>query len=236
MEYTTTLLRTEEIARGTQKFVFAKPDGFSFVAGQYVALVLPGVQSAVDKDKSHKFSIASSPLELDIEISTRMRDTVYKKTLGALKVGDSVTLKGPMGNFVLPTEPTRMVILTGGIGITPFMSMLRYCVAAMMSHRITVMYSNRAPQDTAYLQELDGMVGSNIDVVHTMTDMPAEDRSWSGEHGFIDEAMIKRHVNDFDAAHYFIAGPPKMVEAMRGVLNSMKVPVEQVHTEDFEGY
>jgi len=105
-------------------------------------------------------------------------------------------------------------------------------------YTIYLFYSNRRPEDAAFLDQLAAVPqGScNFRLVATMTDMQESARSWDGERGFIDAPMLLRHLPALDGPTYYIAGPPRMVTAMRDMLVSAKVDEDAIRTEDFGGY
>jgi ferredoxin-NADP reductase len=127
------------------------------------------------------------------------------------------------------------VFIAGGIGITVFRSMLRYMAEENLPHRVTLVYSNRDRESTAFLDELQELerANPNLRVVLTMTD----DEGWDGEKRRIDAAMLRHHLgSELDAFTYLVAGPPGMVEAMEEILREAGVPEERVRPERFSGY
>src|SRR5690242_18065397 len=121
--YRIKLLRREEVADGTAAFFFEKPDGFQFNAGQFLRFNLIDPPETDEEGNSRSFSIASAPHEAELMIATRMRDTAFKRVLGSMAVGSEIEVKGPYGRMTLHEDASRpAVILTGGIGITPFRS------------------------------------------------------------------------------------------------------------------
>jgi ferredoxin-NADP reductase len=137
--------RGEEVARGTMAFRFARPEGFAFKAGQAINLGLIDPPETDAKGDSRTFSVASAPHEDTVQVATRMRDTAFKRVLGALAIGTPVKLRGPMGNFVLPDDAAQpVVLLAGGIGITPFMSMLRHEDHTSSKRPRVLFYANRS--------------------------------------------------------------------------------------------
>src|ERR1041384_4886391 len=124
-KYETTLTRSETVAEGTMAFHFAKPAGFKFTAGQSMNVSLIDPPETDAKGTSRTFSIVSAPYENELVIATRMRDTAFKRVLKAMPAG-RVGLRGPAGMFTLdPADARHAVFLAGGIGVTPFVSMLR---------------------------------------------------------------------------------------------------------------
>ena len=125
--FATTLEAREEIAEGTMAFHLRKPSGFNFKPGQAIDVILTlEVSAPQDQSTRHTFSIVSAPFQDDLVIATRMRDSAYKRALKSMTVGSPVAIDGPSGSLGLHKDPARAAILiAGGIGITPFMSMLR---------------------------------------------------------------------------------------------------------------
>jgi ferredoxin-NADP reductase len=131
------------------------------------------------------------------------------------------------------------VILTGGIGITPFRSILTQAVAdGGLAYPVVLLYSNRRPEDAAYLDELVELSGNdpNLRFVPTMSDLAASDASWTGERGQIDASMLARHLDQNVAPIYYLTGPPAMVAGLRSMLVASGVDEDDIRTEVFTGY
>jgi len=238
-KFETTLKSNETVAEGTMAFHFAKPAGFAFKPGQSmnVSLIEPPQTDA--KGNARTFSIVSAPYEGELVIATRMRDTAYKRVLKAMPAGGRVSLRGPAGLFTLDPDDSRpAVFLAGGIGVTPFASMLREAAHSGLARDLWLFYSNRRPEDAAFLDELMSLPKRNpkIHFVGTMVEMDKSSRSWSGERGFLDRAMLERHLKSLAGNAYYIAGPPGLVEAMQKMLVSAGVAEDAIHTDEFIGY
>ncbi len=238
-KYETTLTRSETVAEGTMAFHFAKPEGFKFTAGQSmnVSLIEPPETDA--KGNSRTFSIVSAPHESELVIATRMRDTAFKRVLKSMPAGGRVGLRGPAGLFTLdPADARPAAFLAGGIGITPFVSMLREGAHSRLARDLWLFYSNRPPEDAAFLEELAALPRGNprYRFVGTMVEMAKSSRPWSGETGFLDRAMLERHLKGLSANIYYVAGPPGLVEAMQRMLVAARVAEEAIHTDEFFGY
>jgi ferredoxin-NADP reductase len=153
-----------------------------------------------------------------IGLCTRLRDSAFKRSLAALRVGDEVEIEPPKGTFVLPDDSSHpLVFVAGGIGITAFRSMLRYATDEGLPHRITLIYSNHDRASAAFLDELEEIEqrNQNVRVVLTMT----ADESWPGERRRIDAPFLRDTLGSgLDTARYLVAGPPAMVEGVRGEL------------------
>jgi ferredoxin-NADP reductase len=238
-KFETTLESSETVAEGTMAFHFAKPAGFAFKPGQSmnVSLIEPPETDA--KGNARTFSIVSAPHESGLVIATRMRDTAYKRVLKAMPAGGRVSLRGPAGLFTLdPADSRPAVFLAGGIGVTPFASMLRDAAQSGLAGDLWLFYSNRRPEDAAFLDELMTLPKRNpkIHFVGTMVEMDKSTRGWSGERGLLDRAMLERHLKSLAGNVYYIAGPPGLVEAMQKMLTGSGVAEDAIHTDEFIGY
>lgn len=237
--FRTKLVRQEEVAEGTKAFHFEKPKGFDFRAGQYVDLTLINPPETDAGGSTHTFTVASAPHEGELMIATRMRDSAFKRVLGKLEPGAEVDIEGPMGSFTLHQNASKAaVFLSGGIGITPFLSIARHAAHERLPHRLYLFYSNYRPEDAAFLDALAALEKANprFRLVATMTDMGRSGMTWSGETGFIDEPMVRRYVENLHGPIFYIAGPPGMVAAMQKMLGEAGVDPDDVRTEEFAGY
>ena len=234
--YQVKLARRERLAEGTLAFRFEKPAGFNFKAGQAVVLELLD-PPAGDGQKRRTFSLVSAPFESTLVVATRMRDTAFKRALKALPDGAGIKLLGPIGQFTLVSERPA-VFIAGGIGITPFMSMLRQAARDRSSQRLILLYSTRRPEDAAFLgelQELERREG-NFRLFATMTDMGGSARQWDGQTGFVGANLIRRAAGGLVAPVYYVVGPPAMVVAMQETLRGAGVGDEDIRSEEFYGY
>ena len=238
--FATTLEAREEIAEGTMAFHFRKPSGFDFKPGQAIDVMLTlSASPPEDQSTRHTFSIVSAPFQDDLVIATRMRDSAYKRALKAMTVGAQVTIDGPSGSLGLHNDLARAAILiAGGIGITPFMSMLRQAAKDQRQQRLVLLYSNRRPEDAAFLSELQQLEGQNPNfrLIATMTQMPASHLPWAGQKGLVTAELVTSVVGDLSAPIFYIAGPPGMVDAMRQTLNLAGIDDDDIRSEEFYGY
>jgi ferredoxin-NADP reductase len=239
---TSVLQNRREIAQGTMAFRFEKPPGWLFRPGQCLDVTLIDPPETDAEGNTRSFSIASGPGEDSLMVATRMRDTAFKRVLKTMPIGASVTLEGPSGDLTLPEDSARPVVfLAGGIGITPFRSMLVEAARASREkppHRMFLFYSNRRPEDSPFLAELRALAKENqrFTLIATMSDMASSQRPWSGETGLIDHLLLSRHLKATASPVYYVAGPPPMVQALAGMLKKQSVPDEDIHAEEFSGY
>lgn len=237
--YKIKLIRQEEVAGGTSAFYFEKPDGFQFKPGQFLRFSLIDAPETDDRGNARNFSIASAPHEPELMIATRTRDTAFKRVLRSVPPGSEIEIKGPYGKMTLHDDSTRpAVILTGGIGITPFRSIVNAATQSGLGHRLNLFYSNRRPEDSAFLDHLSRLtkINSNLLFVPTMTSPELSADSWQGERGYIDADMVKRYVKNLRSAVFYVAGPAGLVLAMRQLLGEAEVREEDIRAEEFSGY
>ncbi|HKY73940.1 MAG TPA: PAS domain S-box protein [Patescibacteria group bacterium] len=162
--YSATLINKRIVADHTYEHTFLlSGETMKFQAGQYVWLVLPNMLSPDPRGDRRAFSICSSPNNAEaITIASRVTDSGYKQTLAALELGAKVEIIGPFGFFTMPNEPQKpLVLLAGGIGITPFFSMIRWASEQKLPQQILLLYANSNPSRTAYIKELETLQQQN---------------------------------------------------------------------------
>jgi ferredoxin-NADP reductase len=233
------LLGREPVAEGTMAFRFERPAEFDFQAGQNVLVTLVEPPELDAQGPSRAFTLASAPHERELVVATRMRDTAFKRVLRDAPLGTEVDIEGPNGVMTLHEDASRpAVFLAGGIGITPFLSMARDAAHRRLPHRLVLFYGNRRPEDAAYLAELSEMEKRNprYRLVAAMSEAEKSAHPWSGERGFIDPAMLGRHLTSVTGPVYYFAGPPAMAMAMQQMLASAGVSDDDMRSEEFYGY
>src|SRR6202171_1859915 len=153
--YGSKLLGRVEVAEGTIAFHFEKPSGFNFKAGQSADVTLTNPPETDAEGNTRSFSIASPPFESDLVFTTRMRDTAFKRSLKKVPLATEVQIASATGSFTLHQNPAKQgVFLAGGIGITPFLSIVRQADKDRLPHKLYLFYSNRRPEDAAFLGTL----------------------------------------------------------------------------------
>jgi ferredoxin-NADP reductase len=234
--YQSALAGREAIAAGTMAFHLEKPAAFSFKAGQAIDLILPTLAETDPQNSRHTFSLVSAPGEGRLTVATRMRDSAFKRALGALPPGAPVEIDGPFGSLTLHNNRARpAVFIAGGIGITPFISILRHAARERLPQDFVLVYSNRRPEAAAFLSELQTLV-QQMERFELLATMTQADLSWSGVRGAIDAEALKRAAGSLSSPIYYVAGAPTMVEAMRRLLNGSGVDDDDIRSEDFFGY
>ena len=228
----------QEVAKGTLMVVFdLLGEEVDFEPGQYFWVELLDPPYDDEKGPRRHISVVTSPNERGVlGLCTRLRDSAFKRSLAELPVGAEVDVEQPKGSFLLPedTDP-HYVFVAGGIGITVFRCMLRYIAEEQLPYRVTLVYSNRDRQSTAFLDELAELEQAipGLQLVLTMTD----DASWDGESRRIDANLLGDHLDEeLPTLTYLLAGPPGMVEGVSEALQAAGVPDDQVQAGKFSGY
>src|SRR5262245_57414801 len=238
-KYTTKLNERRDVAEGTMAFHLEKPPGFQFKAGQYINITLIDPPETDEEGNTRSFSIASAPFESDLIVATRMRDTAFKRVFRTLTLNNEVRVSGPFGSFTLHNDASRpAVFLVGGIGITPFRSMILQAAKDNLEHKLFLFYANRRPEDAAFLDELQETEkqNANYKFIATMTDIQKSTRPWHGETGRITQEMLTKSIGNLQGPIYYSAGPAGMVTAMRQLLSGSGVSDDDIRTEEFTGY
>lgn len=238
-EYLFPLRDRKEVADGTMAFWFdTSQSSFAFEAGQNADLTLIDPPFTDAEGNTRTFSFASSPHHKErIMFATRMRATAFKNSLKSIPLGTPVKVIGPNGNMLLHQDAKRpAVMIAGGIGITPFRSMIEWATAMRLPHRITLLYSNRNPSAAAFMDDLESWrrQHQNFRLVATVTE--SHTQPWSHESGRIDERFIRAHVPDMHSAVFYLAGPDAMVSAMRTLVLDLGVGPDDIRLESFSGY
>lgn len=241
--YEVALKEKKRLAEGTVAFVFERPNGFHFQAGQHIRMTLLNPAETDSEGTSRFFSLANSPHEQDLVIAMRMRDTAFKRVLGRLPIGAKVRieilLKSPHGSFTLHDDSLQpAVFLIGGIGIVPALSMIKDATERKLPHKMFLFYSNRRPEDAPFLDELETLAKQNpsFTLIATMTRPEKSAESWRGEIGFITHSMLKKYVDDLQSPIYYLAGLPELVSAMKTMLIASGVSEENLRAEEFTGF
>ena len=227
-----------EVAKGTLLVVFdLLGERVDFQAGQYFWVTLLDPPYDDEKGPKRHISVVTSPNDHGVlGLCTRLRDSAFKKSLAELPVGTEVDVEQPKGTFLLPDDTdTPLVLVAGGIGITVFRCMLLAITEGGLPYDVTLLYSNRDRESTAFYEELVELERAhpNVRVVFTMTD----DDGWEGETRRIDGAFLRDHLGaDLSAYRYLVAGPPPMAEGVEQVLAGEGVPDDLVAADRFSGY
>ncbi len=237
--YGSRLLRRAMVAHETLECVVERPDGFAFRPGQYIDVTLPDPPGDDLLGPTRSFSIASAPGERDLLLLMRLRSTMFKRAVAEMPLGAPLILDGPADDLSLTLDDGRpAVFLAGGVGIAPFLGVLRH--AATNGGRIaaTLFYSNRRPEDAAYHDEIAAYAArfDGFRYVPTMTRMAGSERPWSGESCRIDARLLERHLHEVAGPRYYLSGSTLFISGVRQELVRAGVPGSDVRIEMYTGY
>ncbi len=234
--FKTEVIEIIERSKAVRSFRFKDVETEDFEAGQFFLLTLQ-----VDgQDVVKPFSFSNSPTEKGyIEFTKKLTDSPFSRALSKLKVGDQISIKMPFGDFSLDKNDKKVVFIAGGIGITPFRSVVKYATDAGMTNDIVLLYGNDAEQNITFKQDLDVLQDENINfrVVYTLSDPDVKTCGWKGCCGYIDSGMIKTEVPDYKDRVFYLCGPPGMVKCIDGGLKTdLGIPEGNIRREHFIGY
>lgn len=229
-----TLTSRREIARDTIELHFQKPEGFQFKAGQYGGFTLMHAKQLEPTNLNRRFSLANAPDDETIVVTTRLQQSAYKKELNALEIGGTIKFAGPIGNFVLHDDASQpAVFIAGGIGITPFYSMLKQAALEQSKREFILFYGNQTLADAAYINELKNLRLANFTFVPVLAD---GSEPLPFESGYISYELIKKYVANLAKPVFYVCGSPAMVGALKETLKELDIADEQIKVEDFPGY
>ncbi len=230
-----TLERIERAAADTYDFVFSTPHRVAFNAGQYLEWTLP-LDHSDNRGNRRYFTVASAPTEDTVRLGVKFyrKPSAFKRALGDMAPGDTIHAAQIAGNFTLPSDPDKkLAFLAGGIGITPFRSMLQYLVDQGEARPITVLYGCESQEDIAYgdvLDEAERKLG-----IRTVYAVARGTRR--GQYpGYIDARLVKAAIPDYRERTFYVSGPQAMVKAVRHMLTGMGVHRSRIKTDFFPGF
>ncbi|HTR18499.1 MAG TPA: hypothetical protein VMH91_00765 [Candidatus Paceibacterota bacterium] len=224
--FTLTLVRIEQAAKDAYDFIFTSDRPFSFKPGQYMEWTLSH-RYPDDRGNRRYFTLASAPTEPHVRLGVKFYApaSTFKRTLGAMKVGGTISVSHLAGGFVLPrNRDKKLVFIAGGIGITPFRSMIEYLLGTKEKRDIVLLYANRTPADIAYKPLLDrAQAELGIKTVYATGNT-------------IDMPLIAKEVPDFHERMFYISGPHGMVESFKKTLHAMGISRFRIKSDFFPGF
>lgn len=235
--YSLTLKMKREIAPSIWEFVFEPMRPIRFSAGQYLEWSLP--HSHPDNRGTRRyFTIASSPTEKDILLTVKIyeKPSSFKSALKNLSVGESISAKGPAGDFIRPQETGKQyVFIAGGIGITPFRSIIKYLLDTNTSLPVALFYAARSPEEFVF-EDIFTQAKSKIGLKIAYIISEHHPNDWEGETGRITYDMIGKYVANPAQSFYYLSGPQPMVEAYKSMLKENGISASDIKTDYFPGY
>ena len=233
------IVKKEMAAEMTCYAEFGLDEDVSFIPGQYFFVTLNPSDEVHRDELTHHFSIVNSPSQKkSLALTTRLRldQSLFKRTLNEAKVGDEVEIGKINGSFLLPEDTSKPIVLIAlGIGITPYISMLRWAFEENKPYHFTVIYSDNETKSMAFLDELKQMdqAHDNMKMIMSVT----RDESWDGDKRYVDGSFVKEYLgDDFASQLYFVSGPPAIVEKVAASLKEAGIAEDAIKTDSFSGY
>ncbi|HZS77367.1 MAG TPA: oxidoreductase [Ktedonobacteraceae bacterium] len=232
------LKRKKKIAFSMMDFAFQPSHKLAFVPGQYLEVTLAHAKPDSRGNRRY-FTIASSPTENELHLGVRFypKSSTFKQALYRIDNRSKILAGQIAGDFTLPPDPRqKLVFIAGGIGITPFRSMLKYLIDTNQYRDIVLLYANRTLDEIAYkdiLSEAQTKLG--IKVYCTLTDTKAIPGNWPGFRGRIDADMIATAVPDYRQRTFYLSGSLGMVRACEYYLRNLGVELDQIKKDFFPG-
>lgn len=223
------IINIKEEAEGIKTFFLKTEKEYDFIAGQFTNF---SFETKTGKN-SHIFTISSSPEKESISFTTMKSESDYKQKLFSMKEGDEIEVGNPTGEFILEkAENKKIVFVSGGIGITPFKSMLEDLEAKGENKDIILLYSNKTLKRIVFESDLNRIekVVTGLKIVHFLSQ---EETTHSFEKGRITKAGIEKYVQNISERIFFVVGPPGFVDAMKMIMEELNA---NAIYENFNGY
>lgn len=235
--YILTLKNIEKSASDVYDFIFSSDRKFNFSPGKYLEWTL-GHSYPDNRGNRRYFTIASSPTENNLRFGIKFYkpSSSFKRALGAMKVGNKISASQLAGGFTLPKNTKKkLVFIAGGIGITPFRSMIQYLIDTKEARDIVIFYANRGISDIAYRDILDRAERElGINTIYALSE--EENPAPNMIKGLISAKLIAKYVPDYVERTYYISGPHSMVETFKKTLSAMGVSRFKIKSDFFPGF
>ena len=232
MKYETTIQEIIPRISDVTSFRFPRHEDLDYKAGQFFFVTI----KQNNRELTKPFSFSSSPTELEhIEFTKKFTDHEFSLALRACKIGDWAKIDAPYGQLTFEGEYPKIALLSGGIGITPFMSIIRNATDKWLESQITLFYGCRTEKDIVFKKELEESAkkNKNLKLVFVITEPSPQ---WRGETGIITADLVKKELPDYKENMFYTCGPPGMVTAMEKLVETIGLPKGKIKKELFAGY
>lgn len=233
------LKRITKLSAHVYDFAFTPDRRPSFKPGQYMEWTLPAPGDS--RGNRRTFSIASAPEEDDVHIGIKIFEPMrgFKKALLAMKPGDTIMAAQVAGDFVMPKNANqKLAFVAGGIGITPFRSMLQHLILNDQKRDIVLFYMVSSPEEISYREVLNAATKYGVTVVPVLSlpkgiNKPA---NWSYPTGYLTKELLNKYAPDFAERRFYLSGPPPMVQGYKTLLRSQGLAPKAIVSDYFSGY
>jgi ferredoxin-NADP reductase len=227
----------QQLSATIYDFVFEPSQQLRFTPGQYLEWTLPHLPSDSRGNRRY-FTVASSPTEKEIHLGVRIAphsSSSFKKSLIEMSGTHAMVASHLSGDFTMPKDRNvKLAFVAGGIGITPFRSMIKYLIDTNERRDIVLYYLANSANDFAY-HELFSEAQEKLGI-ETIYIASVGDEAWQGRVGRLTPEVVYETLPDFTERHFYLSGPNGMVESYKKMLNDMNVPRKQITTDYFPGF
>ena len=232
LKYETTIQQIIPRTDDVTSYRFPKQKGLDYKAGQFLLVTI----KQGDRELTKPFSFSSSPTEPNhIEFTKKFTDHEFSTALRVCKVGDWARIDAPYGQLTFEGEYPKISLLSGGIGITPFMSIIKNATDKKLESQITLFYGNRTENEIAFKNEIEELAKKNLKLKLVLV-VTEPSPQWNGARGIITAELVKKELPDYKENMFYTCGPPGMVSAMEKLIESIGLPKEKIKKELFAGY
>ena len=232
MKFETHLKEIINRTYNVRSFRFTRPPSLNYLPGQFFFITLKDNEQKLRKH----FSFSSSPSEQNyIEFTKKLSDSEFSSKLKRLTKNEWAKIDAPYGKFTFIGEHKKIALLAGGIGITPFRSIIKYCTDKKFKTKISLIYGNRSEEDIVFKREFEDLEKQNKNLKISFI-INEKNRNWKGLTGFINEEIIRKEISDYKENVFYVCGPPKMVESLIVVINKLGISKNNIRIEYFTGY
>lgn len=233
-----TLKEKIQLSPNIYELVFRSPKSLAFLPGQYFEWTL-GHKRPDSRGTRRYFTIASSPTEETLKLGVRVesvKGSSFKKSLLDLASGQKIYAGNLAGDFILPKNKSeKLVFIAGGIGVTPFRSMIKYLVDKNEKRDIVLFYLNSEIESFVYKDIFDSARESGLRTFYVLT-KNYENIKWDGLKGRLTSEMIKQEVPDHSNRKFYLSGPSNMVDGYKKLLSEIGIKPNKIITDYFPGY
>lgn len=219
------LVSKTQLSENMYDFAFKTDKKFTFLPGQYMDWTLPGV-GFNSRGNRRSFTIASSPSKKELHIGVKFYEpsSKFKQQLLSLEKGDYIYAGRVAGDFLLPrSNKQKLVFVAGGIGITPFISMLQHLIMTKQKRDITLFYFVNSDKDIVYKDILEKAKKHGLEIIPMI-----------GPKSRLDKKLLQTYIPDYMNREFYLSGPPAMVRSYKASLKNLSV--KKIHTDYFSGY
>ena len=217
------LIDKKEIAENTIELTFEKPMHFEHVAGQYVVLKINNPHYTELDLPFRSLSIVSHPNDAALKFAMRTSNSSFKRSIAKMPTGETATIFGPTGNFILNELNSNIVFLVSGIGITPIIPMLKELETIDYPEKVILFYTNRSIQTTSYHNELQSVQLANYNYfpIYTLTG------------NRINDTLLKEELGNMKDFKYYLVGTKSFLKTMQEILIKNNVNIDKIKVDDF---